>query len=149
MKNGMQRYGIGIAALLFGAGLMVGPAAAQDAPPPPTSGQQQGPPPGGPRGGMDPATRALRVQKQLGLTDDVTAQVKAIYSDSGAKMQALRESGSASREDMMAIRTAETAKVKALLTPDQSTKYDEMLAQQRGRGQNGPPPGGGGTPPPQ
>jgi periplasmic protein CpxP/Spy len=85
----------------------------------------------------DPGARAAMLQQQLGLTDDVTAKVKAIFTDGTAKMQALRQSGG-SREDMMAIRSDETTKVKALLTPDQQTKYDALLEAQRGRG--GPPP---------
>jgi Spy/CpxP family protein refolding chaperone len=135
MKIKMQVLALGAAVLLCGAGAAVPAAMAQDAP----SGQQ-GPPPGGPRGGMDPATRAAQLQKQLTLTDEVTAQVKTILTDSSAKIQALRANGG-SREDMMAIRTDESAKIKALLTPDQATKYDEIQAEMRARrGQGGPPP---------
>jgi hypothetical protein len=67
-------------------------------------------------------------------------------------MEALRSNSSLSREDMrtqmMAIHSDEVTKVKALLTPDQATKYDEMEAH-RGRGMGGPPPDGGGQPPQQ
>jgi protein CpxP len=85
---------------------------------------------------MDPATRAAQLQKQLTLT----AQVKTILADSMAKMQASRANGG-SREDMMAIRADESTKIKALLTPDQATKYDEIQAAMRARrGQGGPPP---------
>jgi hypothetical protein len=38
--------------------------------------------------------------------------------------------------------------VKALLTPDQATKYDAMEARMRQRGPGGPPPPDGGAPPP-
>ncbi len=94
---------------------------------------------------MDPATRAAQLQKQLTLTDEVTAQVKTILTDSMAKMQASRANGG-SREDMMAIRADESTKIKALLTPDQATKYDEIQAAMRARrGQGG---GNGGPPPP-
>jgi Spy/CpxP family protein refolding chaperone len=91
------------------------------------------------------------LQKQLSLTDEVTAQVKAIYMDGSAKMQALRSSGGSQddmRSQMMSIRQAETTKVKALLTPDQATKYDAMEARMRQRGPGGPPPSDGGAPPP-
>jgi periplasmic protein CpxP/Spy len=142
MTKQMKRIGLRAAVLFCGAGLVMvsAQARAQDAPPPPLQGgQQQGPPQGG-RGMRDPGARAAQLQQQLGLTDDVTAKVKTIFTDGTAKMQALRQSGG-SREDMMAIRSDETTKVKALLTPDQQTKYDALLEAQRGRG--GPPPSGG------
>jgi periplasmic protein CpxP/Spy len=131
MKIKMQLLGLGIAVVLCGAA--VPKAMAQDAP--------SGPPAGGQRAPMDPAARAAQLQKQLTLSDEVTAQVKTILTDSGTKMAALRSSGG-SREDMMAVRTDETTKVKALLTPDQATKYDEIQAamRARGRGGNGGPP---------
>ncbi len=157
MMTRMQKIGVRAAVMLCSAGIVVGSAMAQDqsTPPPPPDGQQQGPPPGGGmRGGMrggDPAMRASMLQKQLSLTDEVTAQVKAIYMDGSAKMQALRSSGGSQddmRSQMMSIRQAETTKVKALLTPDQATKYDAMEARMRQRGPGGPPPSDGGAPPP-
>ena len=148
MTKQMKRIGLRAAVLFCGAGLVMASAKAQDTPPaPPQDGQQQGPPQGGRGMRMDPGARAAQLQQQLGLTDDVTAKVKAIFTDGTAKMQALRQSGG-SREDMMAIHTDEVTKVKALLTPDQQTKYDAIDAR-RGRGMGGPPPGGGGAPPQQ
>ena len=136
MKIKMQVLALGIAVLMGGA-IAVPAAMAQD--------NQQGPPPGGGPRMMDPATRAAQLQKQLTLTDEVTAQVKTILTDSMAKMQSLRTNGG-SREDMMAIRTDESTKIKALLTPDQATKYDEIQAEMRARrGQGG---GNGDAPPP-
>jgi len=129
---------------------MAGALRAQD-PPQPPQGQMQGPPPGGMRGGS-PERRAAMLQKQLGLTDDVTAQVKTIFTAGTAKMEALRADTSmdpdARRTQMMAIHTDEVAKVKTLLTPDQQTKYAEIEARPRGRGPGGPPPDGAGPPPP-
>ncbi len=131
------KSGLYMALLLCGAVLMVAPARAQD-----------GPPGGGQRGRMDPAARATMLQQQLGLTDDVTAKIKDIFTEGTAKMTALRGNTALSQDDMrtqmMALRSDESTKVKALLTPDQATKYDAM--QQR-RGGGGPPPGGGGPPP--
>jgi Spy/CpxP family protein refolding chaperone len=153
MRSKVQKIGLRVAVLVCGAGLAVASAAAQDGPPPPPQdGQQQGPPPGS-RGGMrggNPEMRAKMLQRQLGLTDDVTMQVKAIFIDGTSKMEALR-SGSASPEElrpqMMAIHKAEAAKVSALLTPDQQAKYAEMEARRGPRG-GGPPPDGGTPPPP-
>jgi Spy/CpxP family protein refolding chaperone len=133
----------------------MGAAMAQDeAPPPPPSGQMQGPPPGG-RGMMDPGRGADRMKQELNLTDDQTAQVKAILEDGRTKMEALRSNSSLSQEDrrsqMMSIHEAQQEKIEALLTPDQKTKYQEMQAQMRGRrrgGQGGPPAGDTAPPPP-
>jgi periplasmic protein CpxP/Spy len=131
MKNWLKT-GFYMAILLCGASVVVAPAHAQ-------GGQGQG------RRMMDPATRATNVQQQLGLTDDVTAKIKDIYTDGTTKMQAVRGDSSLSQDDMrskmMAIRQDENAKVKALLTADQAAKYDAMQQQRRGGG--GPPPGGG------
>ncbi|QMV18056.1 hypothetical protein GOB94_04645 [Granulicella sp. 5B5] len=149
MKTNGKMWGLRLAVLLCGAGLVVASARAQDAPPPSQDGQQQG----GRGMRMDPSQRAAMLQRQLGLTDDVTAKVKDIFTDGTAKMEALRGNSSLSRDDMrtqmMAIHTDETTKVKALLTPDQAAKYDEMESHRRGRGMGGPPPDGGGQPPQQ
>jgi Spy/CpxP family protein refolding chaperone len=127
------------AVLLCSAGMvMAAGARAQDAP--------QGPPPGGGQGRgmmMDPGARAGMMQKQLGLSDDQTTQVKAVFADEQSKMQALRSSGgdpADMRPKMMAIREDSTAKLKGILTADQFTKYQEMMQQMRQRGGGGAPP---------
>jgi protein CpxP len=155
MITRMKKIGLRTAALLCGAGLVVASAQAQDqSAPPPPDGQQQGPPPGGMRGGMrggNPEMRASMLQKQLGLTDEVTTQVKAILMDSSAKMQALRDTAGSpadKRPQMMSIHQAEVTQVKALLTPDQATKYDAMEERMRQRGPGGPPPSSDGSVPP-
>jgi Spy/CpxP family protein refolding chaperone len=141
MKNWLKT-GLYMAILLCGVSVSVPPAQAQD----------QAPAGGGQRGGgrmMDPAARAARVQQELGLTDDVTAKIKDIYTEGTGKMQAIRGDSSLSQDDMrskmMAIRQDESTKVKALLTPDQAAKYDTMQPR-RGGGMGGPPPGGGAAP---
>jgi protein CpxP len=137
MKNWLKTS-LYMAIVLCGAGVFTAPARAQDAPPQ-----------GGQRRMMDPAARAARVQQELGLTDDVTAKIKDIFTDGTSKMQAARGDSSLSQDDMrskmMAIRQDESTKVKALLTPDQAAKYD-ATQQRRGGGMGGPPPGGGAPP---
>lgn len=132
----------------------LGAAFAQDqAPPPPPAGQAEGPPPGGPRGGrmMDPGARADMLKQHLGLSDDQTAQVKSIFTDSQTKMEALRSNSSLSQDDrrsqMMAIRKGENDKVQAVLTPDQKTKWSAMQEQMRNR-RGGPPSGAPADAPP-
>lgn len=141
--------------LACGLGIVaMGAAMAQDqAPPPPPSGQMQGPP-GGHGGMMDPGRRAEHMKHELGLSNDQTAQVKAILEDSHTKMEAVRSNSSASQEDrhsqMMTIHQAENDKIEALLTPDQKTKYQAMQQHMRDRMRGGPggPPAGDTAPPP-
>lgn len=143
------------AVMLCGAGLVVSAAVAQqDAPPPPpTDSQQQGPPMGmGGPGRMDPAQHMAMMQKRLGLSDDQMSQVKAIFEDGKTKMDALRANTSLApadrRAQAMAMRQEQMTKVRAVLTPEQQTKFDAMQArmqERRGQGMMGGP---GGPPPP-
>ena len=142
-----------LALLTACAALTALPLLAQDTPPPPPpAGQTQGPPPGGPggRGGMNPERRLAMMKDQLGLSDDQTAKVKAIMDESRGKMEGVRADTSLAPEDrrakMGAINQDETSRIRALLTADQQTKYDAMLARMRNRGPGGP--GGQGGPPP-
>jgi Spy/CpxP family protein refolding chaperone len=92
--------------------------------------------------------------KKLNLTPDQVTQVKAIDEDAGKQMRALRDdtstAGPDKRAKMMDIHKASQDKIRALLTPDQQTKFDALQAQMkerrgnRGDGQGPPPP-----PPPQ
>ncbi|MBS1823632.1 MAG: hypothetical protein JST61_16970 [Acidobacteria bacterium] len=125
------------------------PMLAQDAAPAtPPQGQM------GPRGGGRMEGRQLEMlTKRLNLTADQQTQVKAIDDDTGKQMMAVRNDTSLSQEDrrskMMAIRKASQDKIRGVLTDDQKTKYDALLAEQqqrmRERGQGGAPP----PPPPQ
>ena len=149
---GMKKLGM-TAMVLCGAALAVLPAIAQqDAPPAPPQDQTQGPPPGGPhgRGGMNPERRLEMMQKQLNLNADQTKQVKAIIDDGRARGEALRSDTTLSQDDkrakMMDMRREESGKIRAVLTPDQQTKFDEMQARERGRMEGRGGPGGPGGP---
>lgn len=126
-----------LAVLLCSAALAAVPSLAQtDAPPPPPDGAQ-GPPAaayGPPRGGPD--HRAEMLQRQLDLTAEQTAQVKSLLEAEHARMEALHaNSASLSREDMrtqmMAIHQDGDTKLRALLTPEQVSKYNAMQARMR------------------
>ncbi len=130
----LQKSLLGAASLLC---LSVGVAAyAQDSTPPPPPGNMQGPPPPhGPGGPGGPGQRMEEMVKQLNLTPDQTTQFKAIMLDQRTKMEALRSDTSDSKRDrrkqMMSIHEEEVAKIHAILTPEQKTKYDAMQAQMR------------------
>ena len=116
-----------------------------------TDGPPQGPPPdgAGPRHG-GPDRRAEMLEHQLSLTSEQTTQVRALLEAEHAKMEALHANAAAlSREEMhtqmMAVHQDSDTRLRALLTPDQATKYDAMQARMRQHRQEeqGPPP----TPP--
>jgi len=143
------------AALLSGAALVAGSAMAQqDAPPPP---QGQGQWQGQGRGPGGPERRLEMMQHRLNLTADQTTQIKAIFADGRSKMEALRGNTALAPQDRRtqgeALRKDETAKIEALLNPDQKAKFEEMEARQRermreGRGSGGPKGGGSDDAPP-
>jgi len=103
---------------------------------------------GGPR--RSPEEQAKQLQTQLKLSDDQTAKITSIMQMQSTKMDSIRTASNGDRQammqGMMPIRQATSAKVKALLTADQATAYDKMMADQqaqmRARMQNG-----GGAPP--
>ena len=146
------------AVVLCSAGLVISAAVAQqNAAPPPADGQQQGPPPDGqmqgpPQGGqrgMDPERRLQMMQQRLNLNDSQAAQIRQIFTESRAQMEALRSNTSLTPEDrraqMMTLHQGEQSRVRAVLTPDQQTKYDAMQARMRERhgdegGQGAPVP---------
>jgi protein CpxP len=113
------------------------PMVAQDSSAPPPSPQDGGGRPMG-RGGPRQMQRQLEMMTtQLNLTPDQVAQIKAIYSDTDKQMTALRDDTSTAqadrREKMMAIRKDSQTKVRAVLTDEQKTKYDAMMAKMRER----------------
>jgi len=124
------------------------PMLAQDAPPAPAAGQQQGDRP-------SPAEMQQRrldmMTKQLDLTPDQVAQVKAILESQQQQMQAMRDSvaaGGDPRSQMSSIRRATSAKIRGLLTEDQKPKFDQMESRMSQRQGAGAPAGGPPPPPP-
>ena len=95
-------------------------ATAQDA-------QQQGR--GGGRGGRNPLTI---VKDSLGVTDagilaKVDSIVKAAAAESAPLMEAARGGDADARTKMGAVTTKRNAAIKALLTPEQQTKFDALM----------------------
>ena len=129
------------------------PVMAQD--PAPSTQDQAGSTNGGHRGpGQREEHQIDFLTKKLNLTPDQVTQVKAIDDDSRTQMMALRQDTTTPQADkrakMMDIHKASQAKIRAVLTDDQKTKYDALQAQMKEcresheGGQGAPPP-----PPPQ
>jgi protein CpxP len=87
---------------------------------------------GGGRGGMPTVEQRLeRLETAVGsLTDEQKTKIKAIYEKSAADMQAIPQEER--REKMGPIMQAAQKEIRAVLTPEQQTKFDAMP--QGGRG---------------
>lgn len=74
-----------------------------------------------------------KIKEKLGLNDDQAAKFKVITDTYKGKMQALRTDASstadraAMKQQVKTLRASEQSEIKALLTPDQYTKYQEMV----------------------
>ena len=116
--------------------LTVGTAAAQTTTPDANAGGMQGRGYGHMQGSPDEMAKrqAERLTKELGLTADQTTKVQAIVLARTQDMQAMRgqarDGGDRSqmREQLLAGRAKYDAQFKAVLTPDQYTKYTAMQA---------------------
>jgi Spy/CpxP family protein refolding chaperone len=84
-----------------------------------------------------------RLNKALNLTAEEQTQVKAIFDELMPQMKAIREDQSLSQDDKKAkskeLRTAADAKIRALLTPEQQTAFDEYLKNQQQHGHHKAP----------
>lgn len=101
---------------------------------------------GGGMGGM--ARQNEMLYKGITLTDAQKAKIDSIQAAGRATMQGMMQSGadmSAMRDQMVAMRQAQAAAVRNVLTPEQQAQYDKNLAEMQ---QNAGGMGGGRRPPP-
>jgi len=102
---------------------------------------------GGGRTAQTAEQQVERLKAPLGLTDEQTVKIRAIYVAQTASRDSLERAGgdrSAMRPLMMSV----TAKIKAVLTPEQADKFDKLGVGGGARPYQGGAGGGGGTPPP-
>lgn len=139
---------IRLAALLLAAvGAVSGSFAATttDTATPPPPPPQRGPSHPGPR--LDPERRLARLTEELGLTADQQVKIRQIFA---AEVEAMKQSeagaltGEARRAKFRELRKEHRAKIAAVLTPEQRTKYAAL----RPKGPRGQPDGAAGAPPP-
>ena len=102
---------------------------------------------GGGRQPQTPDQMVDRLKTQVtGITDDQAAKIKVIYTAQAKSQDSLRAASGddrqGMREKLMPIRTANNAKIRAILTADQQAAFDKIPAG-RGRGGNGGGGGGG------
>jgi Spy/CpxP family protein refolding chaperone len=122
-----------LAALVAGS-MFVGMALqAEDAAP-------KGKPPGGP-GAHARGPGGGEMFKDLNLTDDQKAKMKANMEEMQKQMKALREDATLKEEDkrakFKALREANQAKIKEILTPEQFEKFQKRMQEHRPMGPKG------------
>lgn len=106
-----------------------------------------GAPPGGP--GARGRANFDNIATQLALTDDQKTKAKPVFEEMQQKMRDARQDTTITnpterRAKNKEIRDATTAKLKAILTPEQLVKWEKMgQGQRRPGGAGGPPPAGG------
>lgn len=128
--------------LTLSASAMLGvPLTARGQIPDPAPSTQQSPPRGGAyRGGHMEERQIEMLTKHLDLTPDQVTQLKAIDDQSRQQMKALWEDTTTPREQkrpkMEAIHKDQQAKVMAMLTGEQKTKYEAMQARMLERRQD-------------
>ena len=128
--------------------------AAPPPPPPVAAGGEQGPEAHPHRWQRNPAERAQHLKQVLELTQEQFDQVLAMLKDAEAQRQAIMSEDRHAK--MRELMNGTQAKIRALLTPEQQTKFDAMPRPGKGGRNDGPghgnppppPPPPGGTPPP-
>ena len=87
---------------------------------------------GGEKGRMDPASKAAKLQAQLGLTDTQTEQVRAVLEDSHKRVAELKASGqepTAIRGAKKKLKEEREAGLKGIFTAEQFTRYQQIMAE--------------------
>lgn len=94
---------------------------------------------GGPMNPEDMAKhQAARVKETCGTNDEQYKAVYTVYLESSKKMMEAMQSGEGFNPETMQKRMEETnAKIKAILTPEQYVKYEEMQKKMRERFRQG------------
>jgi len=97
---------------------------------------QQPASPNEPRGTVDPARAALRLGRQLGLTQDQVAQIQPILADRQQQIESIRTDPSLMpRDRRRKMRNAmldSRNKIEALLTDQQKQQFEQIMADRRG-----------------
>ncbi|UEG51950.1 hypothetical protein LLH06_13360 [Mucilaginibacter daejeonensis] len=96
-----------------------------------------------------PEEQAKQLKEELKLSDEQTTKVTAVFTAQAKTRDSIRTASNGDRQAMMQamrpLMESTTAKLKAILTPEQYTTYEKAMAERRQR--MGGQGGGGGTPP--
>ncbi|HXE75387.1 MAG TPA: hypothetical protein VNN18_07110 [Candidatus Xenobia bacterium] len=83
-------------------------------------------------GKMDPAAKAAWFQKEFGLTDTQTQQVRALIEDTHARYEQVKTQGlseEATKAEKTKIKAEHDAKLKSILTAEQWAKFEAYRAE--------------------
>jgi Spy/CpxP family protein refolding chaperone len=117
------------------AAVISAPAFAED--PKPAASTGAAPERGKGRMNASPEERAKRLQTELGLNDEQTAKVKAIYEKNQEKFTALRDDKSGTDEERRTkfreLMKSISEEVGPILTPEQKTKFQEAMQRRKAK----------------
>lgn len=96
-----------------------------------------------------PEEQVKQLKEELKLSDEQATKVTAVFTAQAKTRDSIRTASNGDRQAMMQamrpLMESTTAKLKAILTPEQYTTYEKAMAERRQR--MGGQGGGGGTPP--
>lgn len=72
------------------------------------------------------ATKVDRLNKQLNLSPEQTAEIKAINREHKKAVKALTSAGTVTKSELRTIKDSKRAQVKKVLTPEQARRYDAL-----------------------
>ncbi len=98
-------------------------------------GEMHGMGPMGMHEGFDPKAMVDHMKQELGLSDQQVQQITALLEQQKSKMESAMKSDSGRGMDWQAGREQLHAQIKAILTPEQQTKFQQMMAEHMGRGE--------------
>jgi protein CpxP len=94
-----------------------------------------------PTSGTNPRDKAKGLQKQLNLSDKQSEKVYAIYKESVAEFDKIKAKEKGNTDKMLAdvkpLRMVTIKKIKGVLTPAQTVKYDKLLKESKSSSLNG------------
>ncbi len=92
-------------------------------------------------GSADPVQKAKGLQKELKLNDTQTSKIAAIYEESAEKFNKIKVEQHGDNTKMVnaikPLRDETIKKIKAVLTPAQATKYQQLVDSKKNTGGNG------------
>ena len=91
--------------------------------------------------GAKPVEKSKDLQKQLKLTDKQTEKIAVIYQESSDKFEKIKAADKGDNTKMVVdikpLREATISKIKAVLTKEQTVKYDKLLKGSKAAGGSG------------
>ena len=88
--------------------------------------------PMGMHGGFDPKAMVNHMKQELGLSDQQVQQITTLMDQQKSKMESAMKNDSGRGQDWQESREQLHAQIKAILTPEQQAKWQQMMAERMG-----------------